>query len=311
MLILECLGTVFAQVCSLFMLMAVGFVMFKAKLIDKSGINAMSNVLIWGATPCILIESFGRGFDRTIAVSMAVFSLCAAVMTVFILYSVKLLLKKRYGADSDIMSFACAFSNCGFMGIPLAQAVCGDEGAMYASVFVAVFNLIQWTLGYSMLTGKGISLKKLFINPGIIGIAVGLPIFIFSIKLPTLVASTVASIADLNTPLAMIVIGGHLASSDMKSAIADKKAFLVCLLKLVAIPIIAIGLVYVLPIPLTAIPLLTLIIEFAAPCGATTVLIGTLCGRDCRLGGSCVALSTLLSLVTMPLIISLAKQLLM
>ena len=306
---IQSFNTVLHQVLMLFLLMGAGFAMQKAKLFGKDGITAMSNVLLWGATPCLLIQSFQREFDMELARSLMIFSICAAVAILAVLYITPVFFKKRYADEWELLSFACTFSNCGFMGIPLAGAVFGAEGAMYASIFVAIFNLLQWTFGFKRLSGKGVNLRKMIINPGVIGILIGVPLFIFSIPLPEVLGEAVGSIASLNTPLAMVVIGAHLAAAELKKALSDRRAFLVCLIRLIAAPLAGLALLWLLPIPLEHVPISVLLVEFAAPCGATTVLIGTMCGKDGELAGSCVALSTLFSLITLPLMISLASLL--
>lgn len=302
--------TVFNQVLILFILIGAGFAMQKAGLFGKDGVSAMSNAVLWGATPCLIIESFQQQFDQQLAGSLLIFSAIAAGAIILSLYTVPPVFGRRFGEERPLLSFACTFSNCGFMGIPLAAAVFGEEGALYASVFVAVFNLVQWTLGYMSLSGKGLNLKKMFINPGVIGIILGVPLFVFNIRLPGVISESISLLASFNTPVAMLVIGATLASADLSKALSDRRALLVCAVRLILEPAAALALLYFIPFPLAHIPLCVLMIEFAAPCGATTVIIGGMCGKNTELAGSCVTMSTLCSLLTLPLIVSLVEYLL-
>ena len=302
--------TVSMQVAILFILMGSGFAMQKAGLFGKDGVRAMTGVVLWGATPCLLVESFQKEFDAGLARSLLVFSLITMGALIVFLYLTPLIYRRAHRDEASLLGFATTFSNCGFMGIPLAQAVFGGEGAMYASVFVAFFNLVQWTLGYMTISGKGVRLKNMVLNPGAIGIIIGLPLFIFSIRLPAVLSESVHYLASLNTPLAMIIIGATLASADLRKALTDERALEVCLFRLIVLPVTALGLLYFLPVPLAHIPLCVLMIEFSAPCSANTVILGRMCGRDTELAGSCVTLSTLFSLATMPFAISAAEMLL-
>lgn len=307
---IHCFITVFKQVAILFILMGSGFAMQKAGLFGKDGVKALTGAVLWGATPCLLIESFQKEFDMGLARSLLIFSLIASAAIILSLYLSPLIFRRRWRDQTQLLSFATTFSNCGFMGIPLAQAVFGDEGAMYASVFVAVFNLVQWTIGYMFLSGKGVNIRKMIFNPGVIGIVIGVPLFVFSIRLPDVLAESVHYLASLNTPVAMLIIGATLATASLSKALTDRRALMVCLFRLLIAPVLALALLYVLPEPLAHIPLCVLMIEFAAPCGATTVIIGGMCGCDTELAGSCVTLSTLFSLVTLPFAISAAEMLL-
>lgn len=302
--------TVFDQVLILFILMGAGFAMQKAGLFGKDGVTAMSNAVLWGATPCLIIESFQQEFDRQLAGSLLVFSAVAVGAIILSLYIVPLVFGRGFRDETKLLSFACTFSNCGFMGIPLAAAVFGEEGALYASVFVAVFNFVQWTLGYVSLSGKGLNLKKTIINPGVLGILAGVPLFIFSVKLPYVISESISLLASFNTPVAMLIIGATLAAAELSKSLSDKRVLLVCAVRLIIEPLIALALLYFLPLPLAHVPLCVLMIEFAAPCGATTVIIGGMCGKNTELGGSCVTVSTLCSLATLPLFVSVVEYLL-
>ncbi|MBE6752930.1 MAG: AEC family transporter [Ruminococcaceae bacterium] len=310
--------TVSMQALSLFIMMALGLLLFKAKLFRRESLDDVTNILLWAVTPCLLINSFTRRFERSLAISLGVFAAAAALSMTLIALVMLFLLRRKNADDRRVMTFATTFSNCGFMGLPLAEALYGEEGVMYASIFVAVFNLVQWTLGYCIMSGKGAPIKRVLINPGIIGLVLGLPIFIFSLNLPDVLHSTISAVAGVNTPLAMIVIGAHLACGDIVGAIKDKRVLTVCAMRLLVMPLAFMGIlalfgthgifsIWWMPAKLAA---SVLLIELAAPCGATTVLIGSLCGRDTELAGQCVALSTLLSVATLPVIASLGEMML-
>jgi len=294
--------TVGTQVLILFAMIAIGFALSKAKMVTEPGVGGMTNTLLWAVTPCLIIETFCRSFDPQLALSLGIFSVCAAVGIALAMLLAFLLFRRRFGKTAPIMTFASTFPNCGFMGVPLAQALFGDEGVMLASIFVVVFNISQWTYGYAVLSGGRIPVKKLILNPGILGLVLGLPLFIFSIPLPDTAMQIIGSVADLNTPLAMIVIGCHLAQTNLLKAFGDKRVYSVCGVRLLLAPIISLLLVWLLPIPLSAVPLSVLCIELATPTAATSVLIGTMCGHDGELPSRCVAVSTLFSIITLPVI---------
>ena len=298
---LENLVTVGTQVLILFAMIAIGYVLSKTKLVDEKGVGGMTNTLLWAVTPCLIIETFSRSFDKQLALSLGMFAL-AALLGTALAALLSTLLFRRYGKQSAIMTFTGTFSNCGFMGLPLAQALFGAEGVMFASIFVVIFNVSQWTYGYALLSG-GISLKRMLLNPGLFGLVAGLPLFFFSVTLPAPVMQVIGSVADINTPLAMIVIGCHLARTNLLKALTDKRVYAVSGVRLLLAPALSVLLTWLIPIPyLNAVACSVLCIELAAPCAATSVLIGTLCGHDGELPSRCVAVSTLASVVTLPVV---------
>ena len=295
------------QVVVLFILMAVGAVLYKIKLINDVGVSQMTSVLFWAVTPCLLIEAFSREFDPAVAKQLGLFALWAAVFTLLGL-AAGLLLFRKTGDKRAVMSFGAAFSNCGFMGVPMASALYGEEGVMYASIFVAVFHILQWTVGYAVMSGKGMSLKKLLVNPGVIGIAISLPIFIFSLRLPDAIGQSVGYLADINTPLAMLIVGAQLAGSKLTQALTRPAMYAVSAVRLLLVPAAALGALILLPSGLDTAARQTLLLELAAPTAVTTAIIARQVGSDYTLGGHTVAGTTLLSVVTMPVFATLSAM---
>ena len=306
---LDNLLTVGTQVLILFAMISMGFVLSKTKMVTEAGVSGMTNTLLWAVTPCLVIEVFCRSFEKDLAVALGIFAIASALGILFAAGLSFLLYRRFFGKDVPIMTFASTFSNCGFMGLPLAEALFGADGVMFASIFLVVFNVSQWTYGYAFLSGGKISVKKLLLNPGIMGLVIGLPLFIFSVSLPGPVTQIISSVADLNTPLAMIVIGCHLAGTNLLKALSDKRVFVVCGMRLLLAPVLSLLLVWLLPIPMESVALSVLCIELAAPTAATSVLIGTLCGHDGELPSRCVAVSTLLSLLTLPVVSAVCQYL--
>jgi predicted permease len=127
---------------------------------------------------------------------------------------------KKNGEGAEVFRFASVFGNCGFMGIPLLAALIPENGALYATIYVTVFNIFVWTYGVIVFNGKTEkgALKKILLSPVLISIAIGIILFVFSITLPLPIASTIGYLSDLNTPLAMMVTGALIAKSKIFSA---------------------------------------------------------------------------------------------
>lgn len=312
---LESLFTVARQVGVLFALMAVGFVCNKTKLITASSIKGMVNLLILIVTPCLIVHSFqAQAFNPDLLVGLG----WAFAFSVFA-PAIGILASWIFVRDADVrrrsvMRCAIVFSNAGFMGIPLEYALLGADGVFYGVAYVVVFNLMFWSWGLVTFCGsfKEVKMSTLFLNPGTIGVVLGLPFFLFSFKLPEFIGNPVKMMADLNTPLAMVIIGFSLADAKLVPVARDAKAYLVGFLRLVAIPVLflaSIYLLHMLGIQFNGTMAIAITIAASAPVAALTSMFAVRYERDVPLSVGLVSATTLLSILTMPPIVGLAMWL--
>lgn len=306
---IESFFTVSQQVLVLFVLIALGFLCGKTKIIDEHGSKVITDVVLYFVTPCVIINAFQREFDVTALIKLLVSALCSALILFVSVLLAQVLYRKRDKDKACVYKFATVFSNCGFMSLPLQEALLGDEGVFYGATFVALFNIFVWS--YGLITMKGApdkkSMVKILANPGIIGTIIGIIFFVCSVKLPTIVAQPISYMSSLNTPVPMIIIGFHLSRANLKKAFSDVWAYVSMALRLVVLPLSALFVLYVCNI--RGAMLVSLIIATASPVAAITTMMSAKYNRDTELSVSIVSSSTLLSLVTMPLIVSLAQYL--
>ena len=178
-------------------------------------------------------------------------------------------------------------------------------------MYVVVFNLVCWSLGVAVMCRgmKNVGLRALFVNAGTVGVALGLPFFLFSLKLPEVVGRPLAMLADLNTPLAMIMVGWYLAETDFRPVLRCGAAYGVAVLRLVAVPLVVIaafvGVRACVPVlnPVMAVAIST---AAAAPVAALTTVIAARYDKDVSTATSLVSGTTLLSILTMPPIVGFA-----
>ena len=189
---------------------------------------------------------------------------------------------------------------------PLVQGIVGEKGVVYGSFFIAVFNVICWTYGYRMMSGGAkVSLRTVLLNPGIIGLAVGLPLYFLGLQLPAVLAEPVGFFSDLNTPLAMLIIGSYIAKVDLHSFVSDMAVYQMAALRLIVAPALFLACLLLLrPEPVL---LVTSVIQASAPVAANTVLFAVQYGGDSQLASKTVAVSTVLSILTIPLFTILAQ----
>ena len=308
---LENLLTVFWQVIALFLLMAFGFAGERAKIINENGSKVLSNISLVFVTPCLIINSFNIEYNPEKLKGLLICLAASVAIHAFSILGVELCTrgKKTAAEKLRVVKFAIVFSNAAYMGIPLQEAVLGANGVFYGSVYVAVFNVTLWTYGVVLSTGniKEISGKKLLANPGLIGVTIGILLFLLPIELPRILSQTISSMAVLNTPLAMLIIGFYLAKSNLLSALKDKTVYIVSLLKLVAIPLVTLGVMYLCGV--RGAPLVAMVTTASAPTAAATSMFATKFDNDVILSVNLVTVTTVLSIITMPVLVALAQYL--
>lgn len=304
------MAVVARQVGILFILIGAGYVCCKKKLFGDKAIKETTDLLFYLITPCVVIKAFQTEFDKRLAMGLLIAFACAVASHLVGIFIARFFFRNKEVGQQRVLRFGTIYSNCGFMALPLAQAVLGDEAVFYCSAYVAVFNLFVYTHGVSVMqqpTQERTAVWKTLINPGTVGIAFGLPFFLLSVKMPEIIFEPVKYLAGMNTPLAMIIIGTYLAKTDIVSMFKEKALFLSGLLRLIAIPSLMLGLFYILNIRGTL--LTSMVISSCAPPAATTILFAAKFDRDADLASKEVSLLTVLSILTMPVLIAVAQVL--
>lgn len=291
----------------LLILILIGVCLTKAKVLNENGVKCMTDTVLLLVTPCVIIKSFIREFDHNTLKKLLISFLIAFLSHIGFIILSHLILKDKDKTKEKVLRFGSVFSNCGFMSIPLQQAILGDEGVFYASSYVAIFNLFIWSYGIITISGdkKYLSPKKLVLNPGIIGLTIGLVIFLCSIPVPKIIAEPISYLAGLNTPIPMIIIGFHLANSDILEAIKNIKCLFAIAFRLLILPLLTLGVLYICGV--RGVMLVSSVISCAAPVAAITTMFSAKFGADTSLSVNFVSLSTILSLATMPLLITFAQ----
>ncbi|MBQ7934812.1 MAG: AEC family transporter, partial [Clostridia bacterium] len=199
------------------------------------------------------------------------------------------------------------YGNVGYMGLPLAQAIAGDIGVFYCSAVVAIFNFFAFTHGIQTMkrSDEKLNPKKLLINPGTIGIAIGLPLFLLKVDLPTVLAAPIHYLGSLNTPLAMLMFGTYLANTDLMEMFRRKENYWVALLKLLVIPLSTIGILWLFGV--RGALLVTSAVFAAAPTANNTVMFSAKYGRNTGVASKVCGFTSILAILTMPVCIALAN----
>lgn len=306
---LENFITVGQQVLILFILIGVGVICGKARFLSPNSAKHLTNIVLYFVTPCVVVDAFQRDFDPALLQNLGITALCAVLIHALSVVLVTLIFRDKDDSRRCVLRFGTVFSNCGFMSIPLQAALLGADGVFYGAAFVAIFNLVLWSYGLLVMSGdkKNLSPKHLLLNPGVIGVVAGFFLFMFSVHLPEVLSAPISYMASLNTPLPMIIIGFYLSRTNLLAALKDKRAYAAIVLRLAAIPLLTLFLMFAFGV--RGVVLVACVIAASAPVAAATTMFAAKFDRDTSLSVNLVSLSTLFSIVTMPLIVGLSQSL--
>ena len=296
------------QVLMLYLIMAAGFVLGKARLIDDRGSVAMSNLVMYAVSPSILVVAFQRELDMASLRNFGLVLLVALAVHILAAVSV-LLVRDKDPQRQSCLRFAVVFANCGFMGYPLMSAMLGSEGVFYGSAYVVVFTVLSWTLGVYIMTRDRhcLAIKPIFCNPGTISVIVAMALYLLQIQLPEILLVPITHLSNLNTPLPMVVLGYQLSHANFRVALQGRGAWVSMILRLVVLPLVALGLCLLLNLPSGL--AVVLVIAASTPPAALLGMFAARFGNDTALASSLVSVQTAFSAVTMPLIVGLAAAL--
>ena len=320
------LTNVSIQVLILFILIAVGFVCGKSGIISNNAAKSISDFCLKFTTPCVIIRSFlNSKLNPLASVSGLLWGLGAAFICHLIAIAfVTFVFRDKNLHRRALFRASSSMCNSGFMGLPLQAALLGPIGEFYGATYVVVMTFFLWTYAFIVMSSgkEKYSIKKAIINPGVISILIGLPLFLF---LPdNLVADTnglfykvvynsVNHIANCNTPLPMIIVGFYLSQSNMLIALKDRRSILSVFSKLLFIPLICVGVLYLLiqiGLPMNSMVYRSTIISVSTPIAVAVTMFASKFDGETTLGANMASVSTLLSIITMPIIIAFAMTLL-
>ena len=327
MLFLDSFLAVSEKVGLLFILIAVGFLCQRTKLLTEEANKCMADIVMYFVTPCVIITAFGSTLYAKeellqILKNIGIVAIISAVVHILMILAVTFLFRFRDENKRRLMRFSAVFSNAGFIALPLAQALIdtptSHEGALYAAVYLAVFNIVLWTWGLIDMSGdkKALNVKKIILNPGIIGVVVGMILFTSplyvnigdtaGIILPSVIMNAISAMGALNLPLPMLMVGFYLGKANLIEAFKDGWSYLCIALRLIIFPLAVLLVCYLLGVRGNV--LTVSVIGASAPVGATATIFSAKFNRDTELSVRLVSLSTILSMITMPIIIALTQM---
>lgn len=312
------------NVVIIFLYILLGFTLSKAKKLSDVGAKQINNILLILVTPCVLINAYQEkidSFSPSLLEGLMVSACLSIVIHIIAITISTFVFIGNKNSLHKVSIFSSVYSNCGFMAIPILQSVLGSDGVFYGSAYLAVFTILYWTHGVLVYTGKkdAISLKSLFLNPGVLGTLIAVGLFILKFKLPGIIhykgeevsefSLALQGMASLNTPLSMLVLGSYLARVNLKKALSNIHTYTVCFLRLFLIPFVVLIFLFALQklLKFDSVIASSVLIPASCPVAAVSVMFAARFDSDVIYASEIVAISTLFSIVTIPLIMYISS----
>ena len=287
----------------LFILILVGILLKKIGLIDVKGRKMLSDLLIDVILPCSIVASFLSGIDTSpeFAKNCPLALVICTVIQAAVIFLNRFLFGRFPTNQRSPMAYGLICSNSSFIGLPVVEALYGSMGVVYGSVFQIPIRFTMWSAGLSLFTSvdRKDAIKKLAVHPCILSVFIGLALMLLPVSLPGFALDTINALGRCTIPVSMLVIGSILADADIRTMFSGPILYFT-LLRLIVAPLAVYGILSLLRVD----PLLLAIsvIMTGMPAGSTTSILADKYDCDSVFAAQLVFTSTLLSMVTMPLI---------
>lgn len=288
--------------------MVCGYGLVKFNKGESSHAKSLSGLLVYVCTPAMIVNAFQKleYAPEYLVKSLLFFVVSLAIQLLFFAILFLVFRKKYKDPKFRILSAGGILGNCGFFGYPLLTGIFPNEpiAGCYSTIFMVSMNLLVFTIGVYLITTekKYISIKSALFNPPVLGIVIAIPLYILQFKFNSTVGDTVALFAKMSTPLCMIVLGMRLASMSIKKTFTSTFAYATSAIKLIAFPLFAYLCVAFLPF-VDDVFKVSMYVLCATPCAAVILTQAELHECEQKLAANVVLLSTLLSLITIPVML--------
>lgn len=297
------------QMVQLFLVIGLGYFLFKVKILDVELNKRLTTLLLTVTTPALIISSV-LSTTEYLPFTDILFVFLVGILVYIVLPILGWILVKIMRIplpQQGLYIFMTVFSNIGFMGFPVMKAIFGNDAVFYTAIFNMLFNLLVFSVGTGIMgygTGRKMNFNpKDLLSPGVIASLVALVIYMAKIQFPNVISSTITMIGDITTPIAMLIIGSTLANIPLKEVFSELRIYPYTFIKQVIIPVLAYPVLRLfIQDPLI---LGVTLIMISMPVANSAVLFATEYDGDVSLAAKAVFMTTLLSIVTIPLIVSL------
>lgn len=295
------------QVGILFLIMLIGVYARKKKFICNETKKDMIDIVINITLPCMIVISFNQKISIELIRNAEIILIVSLVIHIGSFFLSKILFNRYPDDIKSVLRYSAVFSNATFMEYPVLEALYGNIGIFYASIYLLPYRIFMWTFGIALFAKnkKQNYVKEIFLNPGIIAVFIGLAISITSIEVPAILSKTMSMVGGITTPLSMIIVGATLSDIKIQGMFKESSIWYNSIIRLIILPIFSLILFRTLGVK--DVVLAVAILLTAMPTGAMTTILAGKYDANSNFASKCVFTTTTLSIVTIPLIAMLIK----
>lgn len=297
---------IFNQLLKMLIILLLAFACYKLKIVSQEGNRTVSNLLLLLVNPCLIITAYQIDYDTRLVKGFFISFAAACAAHVIGIVIARFLIPVKNNPNYYLDRFGSIYSNCGFIGIPLIYSILGTEGVFYLTAYMAVFNLFSWTHGLSLIKNS-FSLRQLkegLLSPTILATLIAMFLFFMRLRIPSTILDSMNYIANMNTPLAMMVAGFSVAQADFRKIFTNLHLYWVSFLKLLGVPLAVTLFLFLIGVE-HDLAYVTLIAA-ACPAAATMTMMSIRYHKNYTYASEIFAFTTILSMITIPAITFIA-----
>lgn len=303
------ISIIIKSIVSLFLIMLVGVYGNKKGIIDAKVNQGLTDLLLEVALPFMIISSFSFSYNDTVKINVIKTFFYSLIVYIMIIFISKILTIPIKGDKKTILHFSNIFTNTGYIGFPILNAIYGREAVIYGSIFNMFFVLFLWTYGIIIFKGNikkeelKLELTKAVLNPSVVAVYVGVIIMIFDMKIPGILLSSINSIGSMTGPLSMIIVGALSTTIKIKDYLKDWTIYYGIFIKIILIPLILFFISNL--INDRSIVANSVIILGSMPTAVMASIFGEKFNIEKDYATIIVVATTLLSIITLPILLSI------
>lgn len=296
------------KIIELFIMIFMGFVLVKSHLLKAQESKSLSTVALYLIMPCVILDVFQ--VEYTPGIIKGLFLAFVAAILVHIIFAVLIVIFGRIFKLNVVEKASIMYPNAGNLIIPIVTSVLGKEWVIYSSAFITVQLILLWTHGKFMLSdNKKFEMKQIFTNINMIAIMIGVLLFLTRIKLPILLGNAISSVGGMIAPISMFITGMLIANTNLKKFLLNRRIYFIMFLRMIIFPLIIIAFLQLSDITDFAKDGKTIILitflAIIAPSASTITQMSQLYGKDAEYASVINVISTLMCIITMPIMVGL------
>ncbi len=296
------------QIIQLFLMIFMGFLIVKAKLLNSEDSKILSIIVLYLIIPCVIINAFQVDYTPQTVKGLLI-ALAGSVMTQVILLIVVSILGRVFHLN-EVEVASIYYSNSGNLIVPIVMFILGKEWVLYGCVFMSVQLVFIWTHCKKIISRESVyDWRKIVLNINMISIAIGIVLFLTRIHLPAIINNTLSAVGSMIGPASMIVTGMLFAGMDFKQIFANKRVYFVSFFRLIIVPVIALFLIKCSQLSTFSSNgnklMMIVFLAIITPSASTVTQMCQVYGNDSQYASAINVVTTLLAIVTMPLMVML------